>query len=292
MARLVEEMRVRVIHTHTAAAHSLGLLVKRRCPSVKLVVSRRVDFHIKQNYLSKRKYYSEKNDLFLCVSDKVKEILYEDGIPAEKLLTVRSGVDLNRFVSLPDSKYLREEFRIKDNTVLIGNVAALVDHKDQATLLRAVAKIKTEVPFLFIVGAGELEKALKQTAKELGIEDRVLFTGYREDVLAFFALFDVFTLTSKEEGLGTSVLDAMASHLPVIATRGGGISEMLIHDKGGFLSNVGDDETLAEQYRALIENQELRERFGKFNRNFVKEFSVEETIKKTKNIYDILLNHE
>ncbi|MCE9501408.1 MAG: glycosyltransferase, partial [Leptospira sp.] len=165
-------------------------------------------------------------------------------------------------------------------------VAALVDHKDQETLLRAVAAIKSEVDYkVFILGEGELEGKLKKLARSLGIGEKVIFTGFRKDIPAFLNFFHIFTLTSKEEGLGTAVLDAMACGLPVVATRGGGIVEMLQDKKGALLAQVKDIGSLADHFKTMIENENLRIKYGAFNREYVKRFSIEETIRKTIQAY-------
>ncbi|MCE9499141.1 MAG: glycosyltransferase, partial [Leptospira sp.] len=123
LRKFLSENPVKLIHVHTAKAHSIALLVKLKFPDVRLFVSRRVDFHINKNPLSKLKYFSEKNDLFLTVSERIKEVLIEDGIDAEKIVTVYSGIDLSRFRKLPSSAGLRKEFGIDPKTILIGNVA-------------------------------------------------------------------------------------------------------------------------------------------------------------------------
>jgi len=291
IGKIVEKHNVRLIHTHTAKAHTIGLLVKRNFPELKLVVSRRVDFHVSHNWFSKKKYLSPANDLFVCVSKKIKEVLLMDGLPNEKVVTIHSGIDLARFKKKKNSSALVKEFHIDKDTVVIGNIAALVDHKDQRTLLKAIAKIQTEKKYkFFIVGDGELKQDLAKLAKNLNIEDKVVFTGFRTEVLEFLNLFDIFTLTSKEEGLGTSVLDAMASGLPVIATLGGGIGEMLVSEKGALVAEVGDSDALAIHYKSLIEDKEKRIRFGQFNKEYVKKFSIEETIRKTIQVYYSMLS--
>ncbi|MBE7413266.1 MAG: glycosyltransferase family 4 protein [Leptospiraceae bacterium] len=291
IGEIVKQKKVHLIHTHTAKAHTIGLLVKRNFPELKLVVSRRVDFHIGHNWFSKKKYLSDLNDLFVCVSKKIKEVLLQDGLSNEKVVTIHSGVDLSRFKKRNNPKELKKEFHLNKDTVTIGNIAALVDHKDQATLLKAISKIQTDVPFqFFIVGEGELMQGLIKLTKNLQIEKKVIFTGFRTEVLEFLSLFDIFTLTSKEEGLGTSILDAMASSLPVVATLGGGIGEMLIPERGALVATVGDFQTLAKHYKALIEDKEKRKKFGQFNKKYVKKFSIEETIKKTIQVYYSLIS--
>ncbi len=288
--KICEEREVKLIHTHTANSHSIGLLTKLFLPKLFLLVSRRVDFPISKNPLSKRKYLSEKVDYFLCVSNKIKEVLYKDGVNPKKLLTVHSGIDLEKFPNHQTEIDIRNEHGISEDTILIGNVAALVDHKDQATLIRAIPMIKTKNKFMFmIIGEGELEQDLKYLAKELRVEDKIIFTGYKKNILDYYKAMNIFTLTSKEEGLGTSILDAMSASLPIIATRGGGIAEMLEKNSGSFLENIGDYTSLTKDFIKLIESEKLRKEFGKLNKEKVKEFSVENTIEKTLQIYNSLL---
>ena len=291
LGEIMQQNSVKIIHTHTARAHSIGLLLKWKHPGAFLVVSRRVDFHINKNFLSKLKYTSSLNDIFLTVSRKIRDILIADGVSSDKIMTVHSGIDLKRFSRLASAAALKKEFQIKDNEIIIGNIAALVDHKDQRSLIQAVAKMKTKIPFrLFILGEGELENELKALVQGLHLEDKIVFTGFRTEITAFLNLFDIFALTSKEEGLGTTVLDAMASGLPVVATRGGGIPEMLIDGDGAYLTDVADSDSIAAALDSLAGDKKLREKFGQSNKEYVKRFSVEETVRKTIFVYQSFLN--
>ncbi|PJZ29958.1 glycosyltransferase [Leptospira kmetyi] len=290
---LVQEKKIKLIHTHTAKAHTLALFAKSKLPDTKLVVSRRVDFSIRKNLFSIWKYKSKRNDLFLTVSNKIREILLRDGVDPAKTVTVHSGIDFSFAKKLPDPARYKKEFSIKKDTIVIGNVAALVDHKDQKTLLNAIATIDSSRNFkVFLVGEGELRKELEGLANTLGISDKVVFTGYRTDVPEILSLFDIFTLTSKEEGLGTSILDAMAVGLPIVATKGGGIGEMLTHEKGAFLAEVGDAGALAKYYETLMDDLKLRKTFGSFNKESVKRFSIKNTIRKTELAYYSFLGEE
>ncbi|TGK32789.1 glycosyltransferase [Leptospira gomenensis] len=290
---LVREKKIRLIHTHTAKAHTLALFAKSKLPQIKLVVSRRVDFSIRKNLFSIWKYKSKRNDLFLTVSNKIREILLRDGVDPAKTVTVHSGIDFSFAKKLPDPARYKKEFSIKKDTIVIGNVAALVDHKDQKTLLKALSALDPSKNFkLLVVGEGELRKELEDLSATLGISDKVVFTGYREDVPDILSVFDIFTLTSKEEGLGTSVLDAMAVGLPVVATKGGGIGEMLTHESGAFLAEVGDVDALSKYYEILIDDAKLRKTFGIFNREAVKRFSIKNTIRKTELAYYSFLGEE
>lgn len=286
------EMGVKIVHTHTAKAHSLAILAKGERTPFHLVVSRRVDFAGRSNWFSRWKYHSDKVDWFVSVSDAIKAILIRDGVNPLKVVTAYSGIDLNSF-ELEESDSLREEFSIPSDTLVIGNIAALVDHKDQETLIRAIASFETDVDYrLLIVGEGKLRKKLESLSRSLGVDDRVLFTGFRKDIQKFLSLFSIFTLTSKEEGLGSSVLDAMAAGLPVVGTRAGGIPEMVAERQGGYLAEVGDTVSIAMYFKKLLEDEKMRKSFGNFNKQRVKSFSVQETARKTEQVYFSLVGEE
>ncbi len=304
LAKLIIDNQISILHCHTAKAHSIGLLakkiVKRKKKKLILVVSRRVDFSLKKvnfqlwNFFSKVKYFSKDIDAYIAISQNVKRILQNDGIPEEKIFVIYSGIDLNRFKkNTKDSIIkLRKEFGIQ-NEIVFGNVAALVDHKDHKTLLQSIALLKQYQGLpdwkLIIVGDGPLFKELLNLAKKLDIFDKLVFAGFRKDVFDFYYIFDVFVISSKEEGLGTSLLDAMAFGLPIIATSGGGIPEIVIHNSGGLLSPVQDPYRLAENCAYFLQHPQLKKKFSQFNRNHVKQFSYENTGKKTLELYHHLL---
>ena len=298
IAAIAAEFQANILHAHTSKAHTMALRVKKKLPGLKLIVARRVDFHVGENFLSRRKYLSPLVDRYLTVSEKIREILIEDGIKPGNVETVYSGIDPARYTDVPDPEYLRREFQIKPGEVTLGNVAALVDHKDQDSLLRAMARLPgpgatdsagEEMPVyrLFILGEGELEAPLKKLAGELGLFDsgRVIFTGFRTDILPFYRLMDLFVMSSKEEGLGTAVLDAMAFGLPVAAAAGGGIPEMIDQEQGGLLSPIQDPAALAVSLERLIRDAGLRESMGVYNLKRVEDFSMKNVHRKTLDNY-------
>ncbi|MBI3395419.1 MAG: glycosyltransferase [Spirochaetia bacterium] len=214
----------------------------------------------------------------------MRKILVQDGIDASHIEIAYSGIDPERLRSLPDRSVIRGEFGVPGDEILFGNVAALVDHKDQATLLRAVGCMKDQALSgfrVFIVGEGELRLSLEALSAQLGISHLVRFTGFRRDVPAFLSAFDVFVMSSKEEGLGTAVLDAMAAGLPVVCTDGGGLPEMIENEKGGLLSPARNPEALAASMALLLRDAERRARFGAYNKTAVQRFSYQSTFRMT-----------
>ncbi len=298
--RIAREQGYRLLHAHTAKAHSLGLLARRKQSDLRLIVTRRVDFPARPNFLSRKKYQSRFVDRYIAISENVKRILVQDGISAERISVAYSGIDSAKFKKLPDSKYLAHEFGCQGYMIL-GNVAALVDHKDHRTLLEAVGVLeeltdRSDGPEkhwkLFIVGTGELEGYLKALCDELNLEERVIFTGFRKDIPAFLDLFDVFVMSSKEEGLGTAVLDAMAAGLPVVATAGGGIPEMVDHKKGGLLSPTQGPRKLAESLYYIMSRPGIRKRYGSYNRKRVRDFDFRNTAIQNLEVYKSVLGDE
>lgn len=280
--------QIQIVHTHTAHAHSLAALAKSRSQKWKLLAARRVDFRLGKNPFSKWKYKSSRTDYIVCVSRKILEYLMEDGIDPGKLITIHSGIDIKSVqnVSLPEVNSLKKKLGIPKSTIIIGNVAALVDHKDQITLLESISKIASKQNFcLLILGSGPLQEELEKKAASLNIAEKVKFLGFQSPITQYWRIFDIFALTSKEEGLGTSILDAMSAGIPVVATRAGGIPELVSPDKGGYLSEIGDSDSIGEQLGRLISNEELRKEMGRFNLEKVKSFSIEHTVEKTIQLY-------
>jgi len=299
---LAKKFHANLIQAHTAKAHAIALLVKRGIPwRVGLIVSRRVDFPAKRNFFSRLKYFSPLVDRYLAISDNVKRVLVEDGIDPKKIRIAVSGVDVDRFRKLPNFRPLHDELfgkedRLRSDRFIIGNVAALEEHKDHRTLLDAIALVKKTAKIkrpvsLLIVGDGSLRSQLVEHAEKLDLlADRsVVFCGFRTDIDRFFSLFDLFVLSSTEEGLGTSVLDAMASGLAVCATRAGGIPEMIVETKGGLLATPGDAKALAQNIARLIRDPALCKKMGQFNKKRVKLFSYEATCDSTLEVYRELL---
>jgi glycosyltransferase involved in cell wall biosynthesis len=251
-------------------------------------VSRRVDFPARTNFLSRRKYAHPAVTAYIAISENVKKILMSDGIAENRIRVAYSGIDPDRFADLPSASLVRRQYKLGDLPV-IGNIAALVGHKDQATLLRALALLKPALAWkCLIVGQGQLESSLKALAyAQLGLsKEQVIFCGFQADVRPFLAAFDIFAMSSSEEGLGTSVLDAMACALPVASTRGGGLPEMIDHERGGLLSPVKEPAALADSLERLLSDANLRRRMGNYNKKRVQDFHFRQTARQTLKVYE------
>lgn len=259
LARYAKKQGFQILHLHSSHALSWGLVAKLFHPKLKLVASRRVDFHIGKNPFSRWKYLSPKVNAIVAISSNIRDVMLQDGIPAARIRLIYSGVDTHKFDPvLPDPKY-RHTWQIPQDAVIIGTVAAFVGHKDYHNFLSAAAiALKSNPRLHFVaVGDGHLLPDMQKLAQESGIADKVCFTGFQDSVGCHLKAFDIFVIASKKEGLGTSVLDAMSVGLPVIGTRAGGIAEMIEDGKSGLLVKASSSEALAGAILKLAQDREL-----------------------------------
>ena len=173
-------------------------------------------------------------------------MLVGDGIPRRRTVTVHEGIDLARVKAAPAAE-LHKELWLPHDAPIVGNVAALVPHKGQKYLIDAAARLLRDEPDtrVVIAGEGELQAALVQQIRHHHLEKHVILAGFRPDILSLHKAFDVFVMSSVTEGLGTSLLDAMACARPVVATSVGGIPEVVVDGETGFLVPPRDPEALA-----------------------------------------------
>ena len=136
------------------------------------------------------------------------------------------------------------------------------------------------------MGSGELETYLQKTAVQLGIEDRVIFTGFREDIPEILSILDLFVMPSLLEGLCTSLMDALYMKVPVVATTAGGIPEVIEHDTTGLLIPPRNPLALAEAIVQLLNDEKKRKFFAKEGRKkVIDQFTVTQMVEKTEKIY-------
>lgn len=292
IARLCRKQGFTVLHLHSAHALATGLWTKLFFKNLRLVAVRRVDFPIKKNRFSRFKYTTDLLDRIVCISHGIRNVLLAGGLEEHRLVTIHSGVDLKRFEAVSVSEDFRKELNIPEGHLVVGTVAALASHKDYPNFLRAAARIVEthDLVTFCAVGDGPDEKTIHDLARELGLERRVIFTGFRKDVGRFLKIFDVFVLASNLEGLGTSILDAQALGIPVVACRTGGIPEAVYDDDNGILVPPGDSDALAQAIADLLDHPEKRTRMGSRALETVRNFSIETTVEKNLDLYRQLLS--
>lgn len=263
LRRIIREERIAVVHAHTSHAHALGLLATLG-GDVPLVVTRRVDFAIGRSLLGRWKY-GKRVARFVAVSAGVQRVLVAGGVDAGRIEVIHDGIDPARFAGAGSA--LRVRHGIPAEAVVFGVVAHLTDHKDHRTLLTAFAEVERARPdaWLVVVGTGELEAELKAHAAALGLK-RAVFAGFRDDVPDVLRGLDVGVLSSHLEGLGSTVMDYCCCGLAVVATRAGGIPELITDGVEGLLAPPRDPPALAAALLRVADDPALRRRLGEAGR--------------------------
>jgi L-malate glycosyltransferase len=267
-----------LLHAHDAHAVTLAGLIAL-LTGVPLVATRRVDFHLRRPGLWRRAAR------IIAISSAVADVLTDDGVDPARIQVIHSGVDLEA-ARRAEPLNLRSQLGLGLETQLACTVGALVPHKDHATLLHAARLLAGSFPALHwvIAGDGELRPVLDWLAAELGVADRVHFLGHVSQPLRVIAAADVFVMSSREEGLGTSVLDAMARGIPVASTSAGGLPEML-HEGAGILVPPRSPDALAGAVRRILCDPDLRQRLIAQASRSVESFSAERMASEVLTVY-------
>jgi glycosyltransferase involved in cell wall biosynthesis len=292
LARVVKRFAPDVIHAHdphgvamASLALSLGSGSKKARRPPALFASRRVDFHLKGNSLSRWKH--RQVDCFIAASNAIHRILLNDGVPPERVVTVHEGIDVERVAATP-AVNVHEAFWLPRHAPVVGNVAALVPHKGHRHLIEAAHLVVQAVPDarFVILGEGELREQLERQIRDHRLEKHVLLAGFRTDVVGCTKGFDVFVLSSVTEGLGTALLDAMACGKPTVATTAGGIPEVVSDGETGVLVAPRDHAAMARAIIGLLTDQATRVRMGTAGLARVRDlFTVERMVAETAAVY-------
>ncbi len=223
----------------------------------------------------------------ILVGGLVGELLAdEQGLYGEHAVVIPNGVKLSDFS--PGSAHgptIRRLHGIGE-TIVIGSCGRLSDQKRYDRLVEALAMLERPDVALLLVGEGPDRQMLEAEARRCGVAGRVHLVGQRENVSHYLSAMDIFALPSQHEAMPFSILEAMASHLPIVATDVGGVREMVRHGGTGYVVPAGDGQSLVEALRQLVDSAERRSQFGLAGRCLVEEaFSEEAMVRRTLAVY-------
>ncbi|MEN6447848.1 MAG: glycosyltransferase family 4 protein [Syntrophaceae bacterium] len=241
-----------IVHAHETRGLQLAALWKPFHQSP-LVYTRRVDTPPGRHAIDRLKYTAV--DRLVAISGKVAEVMTGWGFDPPRMKVIHSAVPLRQDLGMDSVEKLRQRF--PDRTI-VGCVASLEKRKDHGTLLDTAAIVQQERgDVLFVlVGDGDLRGELEKKALKLGLHN-VVFEGYQDDPYPYYGVFDVFVMTSRVEGLGSSILDAFRYRVPVVATSAGGIPEIVKDGRTGLLARVGDPCAVAGCILRMLDDQGL-----------------------------------
>lgn len=262
--RLMKRLKPQIVHTHLYEAGIWGKLVGKLA-GVPVILTTEVGMTVwkKRRHLLLERFVNRFTDKMIAVSEDIRQRrIRDEGVSPDKIITIPAAVDVERFSRTRSREQARKELDIDASLPVIGTVARLVAAKRLDYLLEAARAVCEAVPqarFL-IVGDGPLREELESRAVQLGLApEHVRFLGHRQDVMDFLPAIDIFALSSEREGLPVSLLEAMAASKPVVATRVGGIPQVIQDGSNGLLVSPHDPAGLAKAIITLIKDSTLRE---------------------------------
>ena len=285
-----------IIHCHTPVAAMMTRLAarKQRKKGTRVIYTAHGFHFFKGAPLLNWLIYFPVEWLCSFFTDDLITINREDYAFSQKYLHAKNihyvhgvGVKMDKFKNtVINSDEKRKELGISENSTVVLSVGELNDNKNHQTILRAIAKLERKDIVYVICGKGGKKEQLKNLAEELGIKERFILAGHRADVNEIYKCCDIFAFPSFREGLPVSVMEAMASGLPVIASDIRGNSDLIENNKGGFLCAPADTDKFKEYIKILSEDKNLREEFGKFNREKVEIYALDSVKKEMARIYE------
>lgn len=285
-----------LVHTHTPVASTIVRLVCRKLINVKVYYTAH-GFHFYKGaplinwlvYYPIEKWLSRYTDTLITINKedferaktslKSKKVKYVPGV----------GLNVDKFVNINiDIIAKRNKLGISQDKFTVLSVGELNKNKNHETIIKAIAKLNNPNINYVICGKGKHEFYLKKISKNLGIEDSIIFLGFRNDIAEICKICDIFVFPSIREGLPVSLMEAMASGLPVVCSNIRGNNDLISNERGGFLRNSNDSDGFAEAINILYKNKELRDKMKEINLATIEMVKIENVNNELLSIYGLI----
>jgi glycosyltransferase involved in cell wall biosynthesis len=313
--KIIRDFKPDIVHTHAAKPGAVGRLAASSLNIPAIVHT--YHGHVFHSYFGKLKteliinterFLARKSHALIAISDKQKSELAEEFHIADnaKFKVIPLGFELKKFSEDQDEKRkkFRREFNLGDEEIAIGIIGRLVPIKNHNLFLEGINYVLSTTSKkvkAFIIGDGETRQALESKAKQLSISfshdhdpnASLIFTSWRNDIDVINAGLDIITLTSLNEGTPVSLIEAQAANKPIVSTRVGGISDIVLENETALLSDTNDVVSFQKNLLRLVESDELRNGFKQKGADHVQQkFSVERLASDMSNLYYELLDKE
>jgi glycosyltransferase involved in cell wall biosynthesis len=281
LARIIRKERPQILHTHTAKAGAVGRMAALLAGDARPpIVVHTFHGHVLRGYFDPVRTYgfrllerwlARSTTKLIAVSPQVRDDLVGFGVaPPERFAIVRLGIELERRVATDDDarRETRRVLGVPQDAFVVGWVGRMTAVKNTDDVLLALRTLQDRGVdgYLLMVGDGPDRERLEQRAHDLELTRRCLFLGYQEEVARFYAALDAMLLPSVNEGTPVSAIEALAARRPVVATRVGGVPDVVDEGEDGFLVEPGAPAALAERLERLAREPKLRERMGERGR--------------------------
>ena len=296
LVRIIKAEKPDAVHTHTSKAGILGRLAAKiaRVRTIVHTPHGHVFFGHFGPVLSKIFLWIERR--FAPLTDRVvaltagerKDYTDLNVYPLEKLVKIHSGVDVEKFKQVPvGAVEKKRSLGLEQKGLVVGFIGWLLPIKGPMHLLKAMEDVwrDHDDANLVFIGKGELDVDLRAEAMKISANGRINFLGWRSDIDEIMPLFDIFVLPSLNEGMGRVLVEAMAAGKPIVASKVGGIPDLVQHEHNGLLVPPGDAKALAAAIRQLINDPEKAKLMGQRGRELCHQFSIEAMIEKIDALY-------
>ncbi|NNG47614.1 MAG: glycosyltransferase [Deltaproteobacteria bacterium] len=286
---LFRRERVQVVNTHSGKASWVASIAAKIAGVPLLIRTRHISVPVRRGFFNMIYRWP---DGYITTGEMIRDHLIGKGIPANRVISIPTGVDLTRFSAGANGSRIREEWGIAPGTFLVSMIGVLRSWKRHDVFLEAVRLLKEQgVPIrAFVVGEGPRRDVIEAEIREKGISDVASITGYREDIPEILAASDAVVLSSDRfEGVPQAILQAMAMARPGVAAPVGGIPEVVRHEETGLLCRVGDPASFADAITRLRDDPSLGRSMGASGRKIVlASYSLAAMGEKTEAFYTLL----
>ncbi len=287
IAQMANRIGADIVNAHASVDRHLSIQARRLFGGKFQLVHTRRNMPLSSGGKVQGQYFAFGTDRLIAVSGAVADGMAAGGVPRDHISVVHNGLPLERYqeVSDDDVDSARESVGLEKGEPVIGVVAR---KKSQAELMRAMKGVEHAATIL-LMGI-DFDEELEALRKEIALPNRVVYGGFRHDIIPYYRLMTLFVLPSIIEGFSLSILEAMALGLPVVCTAAGGNPEAVADGENGFLFEPGDQEKLGRSINALLADADLRKRMGSQNRSRVFDtFSVKNTVIQAEKVYHSLV---
>ncbi len=273
LRRLFREFRPHIVHTHTMKAGFVGRIAARMS-GVPIIVHT-YHGHVLTGYFGSAKslllqrlerLLSSATSELVAVSEQVRQDLVRLGVArSDRITVIPLGLSLDQFFSIQDKTGIfRREFGLSSEVPVVAIVGRIAPIKNHSLFLKAAALLNRTQPAVHfvVVGDGELRPALEAESRRMGLDSNITFTGWRHDLASIYSDIDVLVVSSDNEGTPVSAIEAMAASRPVVGTTVGGMPDLIETGRTGLLVPKGDEQSLADAVRRIIDNPELGRQVG------------------------------
>ena len=285
LIRIISAEQPDIVHVHSRRGADLWGAAAAWRMRIPAIITRRVD-NPENPFLARLKYRFYKK--IVTISKEIRRVLHAEGIPSEKIEVIPSAVDTQRFNTTCDQEWFRAEFGLKPKHRTIGMLAQFIPRKGHRFLISAAPEILSRCPEarILLFGKGPLQNSIRQQCSSQQLGDKVLFAGFRNDLERILPCLNIVVHPATLEGLGVSLLQSAAAGVPIVATRVGGIPEIIENGINGYLIEAGDIQAITNRVINLLEDPIKSKRFGSCGRKKVEsQFSIDKMAKSYLSLY-------